>query len=204
MKLNTWVIALLPFALCSCVVSKNPASDQKASSVDSRLLGAWNYGGDYFFVGKAPQDAGGPGGAMLAYWLTFRGDVVTSSPEPLWFFVSSIGDERYANILWDWKPEVRAKHEVLTPADFFAERLTWPRKSDYLILKYEVRGDRVQLWDMDHEAVARVVKDGTIKGSEKLGWLPTVTLSETTESLRSLLAQPSSKAFFRLFREMRV
>jgi hypothetical protein len=94
---------LFAFAVLSpgCVPVTEPVGDIDKAEPDKVLLGSWEFdnsrGITRIKVEMPPEVKGNPKGLMLMYFPDFQSDT------PVWFFVTTIGREKYGNLCWDRK-----------------------------------------------------------------------------------------------------
>jgi hypothetical protein len=149
---------------CASVVSQSPLSDPDDAKVDERLFGQWKtdkeakiFGGSYWFIGRpyATDLKNAPAGLMVARGISIsRQNELSSDDGPLYFFVSKIGENQYANLVRN------------DPKKKLAE---WDKDDSriYDIWKYTATEKKLTIWWVDPDLAAKAVAAGKIKGEVK-------------------------------------
>ncbi|MBN1394312.1 MAG: hypothetical protein JW959_04765 [Pirellulales bacterium] len=181
------IMAGMSLLLSSCE-SDNPLSDPQKANLDKRLLGIWRLDDSgetvYYHVGKASDKL--PPGVMMAVQVRHALNGSIQRPGEFFAFSTSIGEYNYLNLiglkdedggvakLWDdgWKPELI---------------------SDYLLVKYEVKGDSLDIWVMEADAQRLLIESGKIKGVIDGDG---TRFTDTTEKLAALMASPEGEKLF--------
>jgi hypothetical protein len=182
--------------LCaSCVVeSKNPISDLAAAKQDVELRGLWmatdqQGNKNYLHVGAESEKPFAPGlqvpeEGLMRFWLISHEakDGKLSKPFGMRFFVSQLGDDRYANLVVD--------------ADFDGRS----RPTTYWFLKYRLDGDKLETWGMNFQETAKVVESGRLKGEvvrdpQKPSEIKSVTITDTQANIQSFLRESAATVF---------
>jgi hypothetical protein len=156
-------VALGSLFLVSCVESKNPVSDLDKSLPEKRFYGVWieeKEGqrmvwaiGSIDNVRMSRKDI--PQGIMRAAVVDFDTNGSVGKPFSVLFFVSPF-DASGGYINW-------FEEDVLDESKF----KTWDKANikSYLVVKYVIRDDRIELYTLDTDAIEAAVKKGQIKGT---------------------------------------
>jgi hypothetical protein len=173
--------------LSSCVDSKNPLSDPEKAQADPQLAGVWRRATDdgateYFHVGIAKGSI--LPGIMRAIGNFHGKDGKLGAPLSLLLFATSLGESRYLNVV----ATDEKKREHLEKSDLKPELV-----DGWLLMRYQVQGDTLEIWPLNPDAKRRAIQAGRIKGTiDKKADL----FTETTEKLASLLASPENADLF--------
>ena len=185
------------FFLAGCIPeSKNAISPLAGARQDASLNGAWvaedAEAARYLHIGAelekaADPDAPEPEAGLMRFWLvTHRKDdgrVGVEKPFSMRFFVSQVGEDRYANALLPFENTDAAKQKEPTR---------------YLFFKYKVDGDQLILsginWQATAEAIARHELDGSVtrEGPD----LKSVNITATSDQLRPIWPAPAPISCF--------
>lgn len=172
-------------ALCllfpSCM-SKQPLGDFKQAVVDKHLLGTWVLVDDdkevhYFHIGR-PKANQAPKGFVQVLEARFRSDQALIETDAIGFSIT-VGDCRYLNLSL-----IVDKDRRFDP--------TTPAPLGWLFLKYQIDGDRVEVWAADPRFVKREIKAGKIAGPINWGG---ATLTDSSENLAKWVAANDAKIF---------
>ncbi len=188
-------LLLSALLLSSCVQSKSPLSDPDKAKSDERLIGAWSLsekgpnGPQYtlFFIGKSGH-RGAPSGIMKMVQIDIDRENNVKTKEPLYFFTTSVGNRSYAN-LFEGAVFDRAKFPP------------WDKRNiqEYVLIKYEVEGDKLTVWLGNPKAAEAAVRKGQVKGlvqeTGRFIKLKHVTLTDA-EGLSRFLANGGDKVLF--------
>lgn len=159
---------LIPFCaislltLASCSESKYPFSAIEDAERDERLVGVWvaeptskDEGVAYLHIGAEGDRPISPGRkqperALMSFvWVAHDKEFGRTVVTPITgrFFISKIGDDRYANLLVDWRGPERA-----------------PAELGYKFMAYKVDGDQLTTWFAEDEPFVKAVKGGALAG----------------------------------------
>jgi hypothetical protein len=174
--------------------SDNPITPLADATQDNSLSGVWSVQDEeslrYLHIGAetdkgVSSDEAEPG-LMRLWFLTHRkGDngVGLEKPFSMRFFVSRVGDQRFANGILPFED---------TPGIPSAE----PVK--YYLMRYKVDGDRLTLSGINFEAVAVAIESGELGGTVKREGkeLKSVHLTDSSEHLREYLSGAGADKLF--------
>ena len=176
MKLQ-WLIVPAVLLLTGCDDSKNPLSDPQTSKRDERLVGVWrvsvSQGADvYYHIGHAGKKF--PKGVLRVVEVTHsEGDVDTAE---FLVFPTVLGGKTYLNVVGDVE---QVKH---------LDEKGW--KTDvveaYTLVKYQLNGDKLEVWLIDEAAKEKAITSGKIKGVNP--WNEAARFTDTTENLGRFIA----------------
>ena len=141
------VLVLLP----GCVLSEHPLSDMTKAEPDDRLLGTWESTEKPAaepLVIDVPAVKGNPKGLMRA---THPG---RPDKNGVWFFVTKVGKQSYANVMFD-KTE-KGGADLHREGDF--EKWKVARATRFLVMWYAVDGDVLTVNFGDEKPHAAAVK----------------------------------------------
>lgn len=164
--------ALVPLVLASCVTSKRPLSNEKASRVDSRLIGTWrevNKDGRRYrmTIGKKP------GTTNVMEWVTL--DREKGAKVEKFDVFAKPGKTRYISI-------------ALEADNHLIGKYTSPDASTF------------ELHLLDKWVVGKAVEDGTLKGVARRnndGEYTTVSLSDPPEKIIEYIEKNAATCFAR-------
>ena len=159
---------------------QNPLSDPQTSKPDERLVGVWRWRNEdgsviYYHAGHAGDKF--PDSVLrVAFVRHVEGKV--ESPGESWMFPTVLGEKSYLNAI-DKKGQ----------RDKPSEERGWRTEAvdSYYILKYQVDGDRLLVWEMDADAKKQAIKDGQIKGVIEPN--KPAKFTDTTENLARFFAE---------------
>jgi hypothetical protein len=181
-------VSLLSIAACllvtGCDDSKNPLSDPQTSKADERLVGVWrgrNEDGDliYYHVGRVSDKL--PQGVMWAVCVKHK-DGRVEPPGQWLIFPTTLGGKTYLSVTEGTEQRVKLWEEK-----------GWQPKADdyYFVLKYQIDGGKLSLWQMDRDAKERAIKGGKIKGvveRKKNQFVGRIAFTDTTENVARFVA----------------
>jgi hypothetical protein len=172
--------------LTGCVDSKNPLSDPAASKPDAWLIGVWRSEGEngditYCHIGRAGENL--PDSLMWAVRVTHKDGKVLPRQESL-IFPTVLGNKTYLNVVAVSAKKLKRLDEE-----------GWKRQTlgTYLLLRYQVQGDKLLVWLIDDDAKKRAIEEGKIKSvseDEK-----PATFTATTENLARFIAEAADSMF---------
>lgn len=171
---SRWFLVSAILFLVGCGYSKNPLSDPRTSKADQRLVGVWRLPdeGDYHV---SPAGKGFPDSMMRATCVQHEKGKPKSSYE-FFVFPSEIAGKTYLNIVDAkvWKPDA---------VDI------------YLLVKYQVEGDKLLVWPIDADVQRQAIKSGKIKGVAN--WDAPPKFTDTTENVARFVAQAGDALFLK-------
>jgi hypothetical protein len=187
------VFAGLCLLMASCIDSKEPISDPQKAKVDPALLGVWrttdkNGNVEYQHVGLSSEKL--PKGILRTIGVHHDKNSSLSGPDNYLFFCSEVGKTRFLNV-------VLAEHiDKLVESGWNAKLV-----SGYLLFKYEVQGDTLNVWSVNDDAKRRAIQSGKIKGefnSDKDGGDGgnNFYFTDTSANIAALLASPDGANVF--------
>jgi hypothetical protein len=187
------VIAVFGVMFAGCMaISDQPLSDPAKSAVDEKLFGFWlvkddGRGRDVWVFGRAPAvGKNDPPGLMRMASVRISPKDEVDEPGSMLIFPSQIGGNSYFN--------------VIDEKMFNASTKNWhTAKLAYLLAKYRVTGDRLEIWSGNYSRVGAAIDKGLVKGEvtrEKDGKVKTAKLTDTTENLAKFLQNGGDEALF--------
>lgn len=194
-KLSARLLILLSaLSLASCIRLSAPLSDPDKAKPDRDLLGVWSASENgskgpaypFLFVGDSGQRHVPPGIMKMIQVDSDKQNNVIAK-EPLYFFTTSLGNSRYANLL----DGVAADREKFP---------TWNKRNikEYLLIKYQVEHDKLMVWLPDSRAAEALIQAGKIKGTvqeQGLVKLKIVTVTDAA-SFSQFLGNGGDKVLF--------
>ncbi|MBX3413948.1 MAG: hypothetical protein KF708_14755 [Pirellulales bacterium] len=201
-KHKLWFASLLALCLlttAACVESKHALSDPDTSPQVPELYGLWtmsNASGDvsYVHIGAGVDtsvDPAQPPEAGLMQFLlvthngaaqaTQPGSIRLTKPFGFRFFVTEIEGQSYATCVPD--PEPGKPHRLPT---------------GYFFLKYQLDGNRLDVWDMNNEATAAAIEAGKLGGTveREAGRLKRVVITDRADKISKFLASGGAADVF--------
>src|SRR6266568_2355990 len=188
-------IAILTLTIAGCFVSStNPLSDPATSTPDDKLFGLWLEKDEretqVWTIGRASNESDAknvPAGLMRAAATRINNQNEVGTPGSLLFFVTTLGEGTYLNV---WDDDLAGKSikdwkQVKIPG--------------YMVIKYRVVGDSLELWHGNYDRVASVIDKGLVKGEitrEKNGSVKTAGLTDTTENLARFMQNGGDKLLY--------
>ena len=186
-RFSSLVLAGMCLLLTSCIDSKDPLSSPEKAKTDAELAGIWRTDSqegciDYYFLATAGDKL--PPGVMRIVTVAYDKKGALARPGEMLAFSTELGKNRYLNIAFiedkdldqfqaaGWKPEL---------------------VKGYLIVKYQVQGDTLIVWEMDPQAKRHVIADEKLKGTIDKN---AVFFTDTPEKLAALLADPNDGDLF--------
>jgi hypothetical protein len=174
----------------ACTDSKTPLSDPHKSKADERLTGVWRFRGDggemnYYHFGRVGEKL--PAAVMRVASIQHMPDGKMEQSDLL-IFPSTIGGKTYLNASDGTDNQLKLLEEKgWTPATVNA----------YLILRYQVAGDKLTIQWIDGEAKKRAVEGGKIKGviEKDRDGNTRVQFTDTTENLAKFVAEAGDDLF---------
>lgn len=165
---------------------QNPLSDPQTSKPDERLVGVWRWKNEddsviYYHVGHAGDKF--PDSILrVAFVRHVEGKV--ESPGESWMFPTVLGEKNYLNGI-DKKGQ----------RDKPPEERGWRTETvdSYYILKYQLDGDGLLVWEMNADAKKQAIKDGQIKGVIEPN--KPAMFTDTTENLARFVAEAGDSLF---------
>ena len=117
---------------------------------------------------------------MRVVTVGYAKDGTLSRPGELLAFSTSVGENRYLNIVFIDGKDI----------DQFATAGWKPTLiQGYIVAKYQVQGDVLTLWGLDPDAKRKVVEAGKIKGTIEKN---SVFFTDTSENIAALLSDPKN------------
>lgn len=165
--------------LSGCVVCESPLSTAKDSKPDLALVGTWEIttGEDEepqrFVVARSEDKEN----VLLARAVQ---PADSETDKTLELYCVKLGDHRLVSLV-----ETSESHSEGEP----------PR---YTILKYDLAGDRVKTWRLNHEFLKKAVTDGELKGTLTTHGrikLNIVLIEESPATLRKFLSDHAEESF---------
>ncbi len=157
-------LVLLSVAACflasGCDDSKNPLSDPQTSKADGRLVGIWRTQVNddcetYYHVGHADAGANFAPGVMRIVAVTHCKGMVGYAEENF-AFATAIAGRNYLNF-------VMLDKEAVERLDKNGGKLA-DSVDGYKLLRYQIDGDKLVIWQMNEGAVKEAIKGGKVKG----------------------------------------
>jgi hypothetical protein len=177
----------------SCFDSKVPLSDPGKSKADQRLAGVWRLGNDdgtvtFYHFGRVGDRL--PASVMRVVGIQHKWGGTMTQLDELLLFPTTIGDKTYLNVS-DGKD---AQVKLLEDKGWTAETV-----NAYLILRYQVTGDRLTIQWIDGDAKKRAVEAGKIKGKieKDQDGNARAMFTDTTENLAKFVAEAGDDLFSR-------
>lgn len=169
---STLAICLL---ICSCVSSVNPISSPKTAKPDLALVGEWTdqngnkSGHARIYVTRSPW--------MRALSLEAKGKDKNGTVEPMMFFPSTLGNDRFLNCLSDEKSSDKLFNY-------------------YTFYRYEIsRGHIFRLWMLSQNPVINAVRSGELKG-KIIGKSESVVIEDSSEHIRAFILCSNARKLF--------
>ncbi|MHB0955021.1 MAG: hypothetical protein ACYC0X_01445 [Pirellulaceae bacterium] len=184
------LVAAFTLLLTSCFDSKVPLSEPQNSKPDDRLTGVWRFQGEggelnYYHFGRIAENL--PASLMRVVNAQHTPDGKIQSAELL-VFPTTIGDKSYLNVAELKSSQLQPLEEKGWTDDAFNE---------YLILRYQIKGDVLMLQLIDQEAKKRAVEGKKIKGTIERDTDGNMRahFTDTTENLAKFVAEAGDDIF---------
>jgi hypothetical protein len=191
MKANRRIAAAALAGLClsltSCIDSQNPLCSPENAKVDAAILGIWRVkaeNGDLQYYHIARAGARLPEGVLRIVVVSYAKNGSISRPGEMFAFATVIGANRYLNVALVDDKDI----------DHF-DKPGWKPNlvKGYILVKYQVNGDALMLWNMDQDAKRQMIDAGKAKGTVTKN---AVYFTDTSESVAKLLAASKANALF--------
>lgn len=143
-----------------------------------------------------------PAGLMACSALGLKrgGDLDTENSEVIYFFTAKIDSDSFANLICvaDEKGEQGGNQADVNTGDGKSSPEK-PQKSNlnqprFAIIRYDINGTRLRLWDVDRTALTDAIKSAKLKGTLANTYTPALT--ETTDNLNRFLREGGAKKLF--------
>ncbi len=184
----------------SCVKSKYPASDPDTAVPDKALYGVWARVSDegtreILIIGSELKALGVPEGIMTIKRSELKEDgrfgLVVGKGDISAISTPFNGFGILSELPW------RAVHGL----DENGKDIGWDKSriSEYVLMKYSVAGETLEIWDGTDDAVIKAIKSGAIKGEltrNAEGVVDGGRLTETTAGLQRFFANGGDKVLF--------
>jgi hypothetical protein len=168
---------LIGVAVCLCASgcdSKNPLSDPLKSKADERLAGVWRDRSSAETIQVGHVGVKFPKGVMrISGIIKFEGK---ERPAQCLAFPTAIGNKTYLNVVLG-----ETQIQLLDKEGWKADMVT-----SYMLLKYQLDGDKLVVFFMDAGAKVKAIKTGKIKGTVENN---SATFTDTTENLAKFVAE---------------
>jgi hypothetical protein len=161
-------------SLSGCVpYSDNPLTDPGQQPMDASVYGSW-YWKDNNEVGYVHMGLDRESKLLRVFMIDFGKDGEMHASE-LAGHTSSFPGQAYLNLKW------------VSPSD---------ENPGYLFVKYEVRGDVLEISLMDNEAAEKAIQEGSLKGEIiSAKWFSTAHIMEEKDALQQFVAKHNEELF---------